>query len=95
MPKLQIDENREGHSITLDLMIGSSLVDTEKIFKFGCKAGACGKCLVTVLSGMENLSSPTHKELRGLNIFRKGDLNARLACQLKIIGDCRLKIKGV
>lgn len=48
---------------------------------FGCQAGECATCLVTVLEGGENLAPKTYPEqtigLRG---------NERLACQTRILG---------
>jgi ferredoxin len=29
---------------------------------FGCHSGVCGKCATTVLSGLNNLSTPTEEE---------------------------------
>ncbi len=46
---------------------------------FGCRAGQCGTCMITIEEGMENLEPKNYREVEmGL-----GD-NQRLACQAKI-----------
>ncbi len=46
---------------------------------FGCRAGMCGSCVITITAGIENLTPPTQAELdMGLGP------NQRLACQASI-----------
>ena len=57
--------------------------------KYKCGMGACGTCASKILSGIENLTEPTWKEVRVLK--EKLDLGYRLACQFRIIKDIQLK----
>ncbi|MEM2926633.1 MAG: ASKHA domain-containing protein [Candidatus Bathyarchaeia archaeon] len=53
--------------------------------------GTCGKCVVTILEGLENLSPPTEPERRHLSqkAIREG---RRLACQARLLGGVRVMI---
>lgn len=53
---------------------------------FGCENGLCGTCLVTINSGMENLSEHTEQEEFTLEA-RSAEDDQRLICQCQITGD--------
>ncbi len=53
---------------------------------FSCRVGACTSCLITVVSGLENLNSVTEQEKMTLEGFGAAP-NQRLACQVIINGD--------
>jgi ferredoxin len=57
---------------------------------FGCKENDCGDCMVEVLQGAENLSSPSTLEtdLLKKKFARSG---YRLACQAMVLGDVSVK----
>jgi len=95
MATVVIYDSEEKNPTTLELATGFALADTTGAIKFGCRAAACGKCSMTVLSGMENLNLPNPKEARGLTLFGRNLPNVRLACQLRVFGDCALKLNGV
>lgn len=48
---------------------------------FACTEGVCGTCVIEVVSGKENLSSPTQEEF---DFLGEDTSNERLACQCKI-----------
>jgi ferredoxin len=48
--------------------------------------GVCGRCVVRVLAGAENLSAPTTIELR-VSSQRGFAADERLACQAVVLGD--------
>ncbi|TAF51738.1 MAG: (2Fe-2S)-binding protein [Oscillatoriales cyanobacterium] len=52
--------------------------------------GQCGKCLIEIVDGMDNLSPKTDVENRRL---RKKPESYRLACQTLVNGDVSVKTK--
>lgn len=54
---------------------------------FGCRTGICGTCLV---SARGNMLSPRAEEQEVLTILAADCADARLACQIKPIGDISL-----
>ena len=48
--------------------------------------GVCGRCVVRILAGAENLSAPTMIELR-VSAQRGFAADERLACQAIVMGD--------
>ncbi len=46
---------------------------------FGCRAGQCGTCIITIENGMENLEPKNHLEM-DMGLMD----NQRLACQARI-----------
>lgn len=58
---------------------------------FACGQGYCGTCIVRVVSGAENLSTPTEKEVEFLG--EEGVKKERMACQCRIrSGEVTIKI---
>ena len=57
--------------------------------KYKCGMGTCGTCSSKIISGAENLSEPTWKEIKVL----KYKLNSgyRLACQFRVFYDIEIK----
>jgi ferredoxin len=51
---------------------------------FGCRTGICGTCLVTVIG---DLSPPDAAEQEMLDLLAPGNPQARLACQLDVVGE--------
>lgn len=52
---------------------------------FACTEGVCGTCVIEIIEGKENLSSPTQEEE---DFLGEGTCNERLACQCKIKKGC-------
>jgi ferredoxin len=78
---------------TINLEDGSTLTDPceEAGVHFACGQGYCGTCIVQVISGEENLSPPTQKELDFLG--DDGVKKERMACQCRILkGQVKIKI---
>lgn len=48
---------------------------------FACEEGVCGTCVIEIVSGGENLSSPTQEEE---DFLGEGCCDERLACQCRI-----------
>jgi ferredoxin len=57
---------------------------------FGCKENDCGDCMVEVLQGADNLSSPSALEtdLLKQKMAKPGN---RLACQAMVLGNVTVK----
>lgn len=62
---------------------------------FGCRTGICGTCLVEVES-QENgqLPAPSPDEQELLDIIAPDLPNARLACQIELCADIRIRYIG-
>ncbi|NUP98295.1 MAG: (2Fe-2S)-binding protein [Armatimonadetes bacterium] len=55
--------------------------------------GLCGTCWVEVLEGEENLSPPTKMESLPTSPFKRLGLKGRrLSCQVRVYGDCLIRI---
>jgi ferredoxin len=54
---------------------------------FGCRAGACGICVIEVTEGMENLSRCEANEAGLLEALGFHQQSMRLACQCRLHGD--------
>jgi len=52
----------------------------------GCFSCFCGTCLVEVVSGLENLESPSDEELEVLDQWNKDPERFRLSCCVKVKG---------
>lgn len=61
---------------------------------FGCKTGICGICTVEVQSGADSLTPATNVEKEVLGISARGNIKARLACQLSVVEDIEFKFIG-
>ncbi len=53
--------------------------------EFGCRDCSCGTCGVEIISGMENLSTPTEQEIDVLDAWNKDPDKIRLACCVKVM----------
>lgn len=59
---------------------------------FGCRSGLCGTCLVEVeAAGAEALEPPDAAEVEALALYAPGNPLARLACQLPLTADIRVR----
>jgi len=58
---------------------------------FGCCSGMCGACLSEVDDLDQSLTEMSDHELETLELFGQDKRNARLACQLKLTGDLKIK----
>lgn|GEM_PF-3254853 len=70
----------KSRSAKINAIAGGSMEGAAELgVLFGCHSGICGKCATTVLSGLNNLSSPTAEETA-----MKLDPARRLMCQARI-----------
>ncbi|OIQ63947.1 ferredoxin [mine drainage metagenome] len=79
---------------TITVPRGTRIVEVaEKVgasITFGCKENDCGDCMIEVLQGAENLSSPSVLET-GLLKQKFARPGIRLACQAMVLGDVTVK----
>lgn len=59
---------------------------------FGCKAGACGSCVIEVLDGLTNLGDKEADEVAFLDMLGFSGKEFRLACQCRLNGAVTLRI---
>lgn len=57
---------------------------------FACKENDCGDCMIEVLEGAKNLSTPSILEIELLK-QKFAKTNYRLACQAMVLGDVTVK----
>jgi ferredoxin len=59
---------------------------------FGCRSGLCGTCLIEVEPvSAEALEPPDAAEREALDIYAPGNARARLACQVALTADVRIR----
>lgn len=58
---------------------------------FGCRAGACGICVIEVLDGLQNLSEAEEGETWFLESLGHPEPGKRLACQCRLRGDVTIR----
>ena len=79
---------------TVTVPAGTRVIEvSEKIgagIIYGCREGDCGTCMMQVVDGWENLSTPSVIEDR---ILRENGAQRhfRLACQAQILGDVSVR----
>jgi ferredoxin len=69
--------------IEISEKVGSGIV-------YGCREGDCGTCLMEVVEGWNNLSTPSVLEDKVLRENMAGK-HHRLACQAQVLGDVTVK----
>jgi len=76
--------------VAVNVPAGTRVIEvSEKVgsaIMYGCREGDCGTCLMEVMSGMENLSTPSVLEDKVLRENMAGK-RYRLACQAQVLGD--------
>jgi ferredoxin len=62
---------------------------------FGCRTGICATCLIEVLSAENGeLAEPSEDEKELLDIVAPDNPKARLACQIELRADLRIRYLG-
>ena len=60
---------------------------------FGCRTGICGTCLISIdEDSLSNCIPADTAEREVLDMIADHEPRARLACQLRILGDLKLRI---
>ena len=71
-------------SLSLNLTVANSPL------LFGCRSGLCGTCLIAVESD-QPLAPPDAAEAEALDIYAPNNAHARLACQIVLSTDVRIR----
>lgn len=86
MPKLTFLK----HDKTFEVETGTRFLefceDHPGLHEFGCQAGSCGTCVLTLSPGAANVNPPSRDELDTVEMCTDV-AGARLGCQLVILGD--------
>jgi ferredoxin len=91
MPKVTITTDKK----TIDVVEGYALIDMcedhDTSILFGCRDGACGACMVKIVSGADKISPMQDNEKDFLETMAARP-DERLACQCKVYGDVTLEV---
>lgn len=84
----------EDINVTLTVPVGVRVIEiSEKVDSgiiYGCREGDCGTCMMKVVKGWENLSSPSVIEEKVL-LENGAQRHYRLACQAQVLGDVTVR----
>ena len=90
MPKLTFVK----HNQTFDVETGTRFLDFCEehpgLHEFGCQAGSCGTCVLTIKAGADHVNPPSRDEKDTLEMCTEVQ-GARLGCQLVIGGDVAIE----
>ncbi len=79
----------------VDLEVGVNLSENLTIHNspilFGCRIGICGTCAVEVVSADDPLPERTFDEAQFLEAMAPGQDSVRLACQIRISTNMKLR----
>lgn len=78
-------ELKEGDNLSEKLTIHNSPI------LFGCRIGICGTCAIELLEQSSPLHERTHDEKEFLGAMAPGRDNVRLACQININTNIKIK----
>lgn len=91
MPKVTIKTDNK----TIDVVDNYAMIDMcedhDTSILFGCRDGACGACMIRVISGSENLT-PMQQDERDFLETMAAEPNERLACQCRVKGDVTIEV---
>ena len=91
MPKVNILTDKKIIDVPSDYALIDMCEDQDTSILFGCRDGACGACMIRVISGAENIS-PMQESERDFLETMVAEPNERLACQCKIKGDITIEV---
>ena len=80
--------NYQALSLEENQIISEHLTIENSPVLFGCRTGICGTCLVEIEG---DISPPNEEEKEILELLAPGNQKARLACQVKLTADIKIK----
>lgn len=90
MPKVTIAANNKTYEVAAGTQFLDFCQDQRVPHDFGCTVGSCGTCRLVLEAGAENVNPLTEEEAETLGLCTDVP-GARLGCQLKILGDLRVR----
>ena len=82
-------------SLTVGSILSEHLTVENSPVLFGCRTGICGTCLVEVQEEINGrLADATDDERELLEIIAPDNPKARLACQIELCADIKIKYIG-
>lgn len=82
MPKVRFENDNLEIEVDAGATLNEAAFAAGASLPFGCRAGTCGTCVVTVTAGAENLDPLGFVEDDTLHVLGHADLGRRLGCQL-------------
>jgi ferredoxin len=80
--------------ITFEGLSLLELAESAKIpIRSGCRAGACGRCVIAIAGDLTAVSAIGERERKCLNVLgQESSGKSRLACQARVCGEGTLSI---
>lgn len=91
MPKVTIKTDNKTIEVPDNYALIDMCEDHDTSILFGCRDGACGACMVRIISGAEHISKMKDDERDFLETMA-AEPNERLACQCRVSGDVVLEV---
>lgn len=89
MPTLTVRDTK------VEMAQGAPFLELDEIdptlVPFGCRAAACGSCVLKVVRGGECMGPRGDAESRALEIFGFPQAEYRLACKSRLLGDVEVE----
>ena len=81
-PTIELDKNAK---------LSEYLTPTNSPLLFGCCNGICATCLIELEGADGLIAPPDEEEFETLEIYAAENLKARLACQLKLTANIKIR----
>lgn len=82
MPRIRFENDDLEVEVEEGTALSLAAFQSEAGLPFGCRAGTCGTCVITVTAGEENLDPPGFVEEDTLGVVGEAGPGRRLACQV-------------
>jgi 2Fe-2S ferredoxin len=91
-------ESAHAPPLVVEAEAGARLIDVcdehEAPVPFSCRGASCATCRIDVLEGGGELAPPEDEELALLELMGDDPARCRLACQVRIAGSGRVRVRG-
>ena len=88
MPTVTLEPNQITLEVPFDTLLFDAACRAGLPVASSCSAEAvCGKCVMKVMQGAQNLSVPSDHEMKLLRRDSRG-ANERISCMARVQGDC-------